>query len=63
MARCIDTDFSKRPFRLNVEGDWVETRTVIIASGASARWLGLPNGEEAYRQGRQFLRHLRRLFL
>src|SRR3954470_13572173 len=37
----IDTDFSKRPFRLNVEGDWIETRTVIIASGASARWLGL----------------------
>ena len=37
----LDTDFSKRPFRLNIEGDWVEARTVIIASGASARWLGL----------------------
>ncbi len=37
----IDTDFSQRPFRLNIEGEWVETRTVIIASGASARWLGL----------------------
>jgi thioredoxin reductase (NADPH) len=37
----IDTDFSKRPFRINIEGDWVETRTVIVASGASARWLGL----------------------
>ena len=37
----IDTDFSTRPFRLNVEGEWIETRTVIIASGASARWLGL----------------------
>src|ERR1044071_1628986 len=37
----IDTDFSARPFRLNLEGDWIETRTVIIASGASARWLGL----------------------
>ncbi len=37
----LDTDFSTRPFRLNVEGDWIETRTVIIASGASARWLGL----------------------
>ncbi len=32
-----------RPFRLNVEGEWIETLTVIIASGASARWLGLPN--------------------
>ena len=37
----LDTDFSARPFRLNIEGEWTETRTVIIASGASARWLGL----------------------
>lgn len=37
----LDTDFSTRPFRLNIEGDWIESRTVIIASGASARWLGL----------------------
>jgi thioredoxin reductase (NADPH) len=37
----IDTDLSQRPFRLNVEGEWMETRTLIIASGASARWLGL----------------------
>jgi len=39
----IDTDLSQRPFRLNVEGEWMETRTLIIASGASARWLGLEN--------------------
>src|SRR5947208_6693727 len=37
----IDTDLSQRPFRLNIEGEWIETRTVIVASGASARWLGL----------------------
>src|SRR5215467_7149239 len=37
----LDADFSQRPFRINIEGEWVETRTVIIASGASARWLGL----------------------
>ena len=37
----IDTDLSTRPFRINIEGEWVETRTLIIASGASARWLGL----------------------
>ncbi len=37
----VDTDFSNRPFRVSVEGEWIETRTVIIASGASARWLGL----------------------
>jgi len=37
----VDADFSSRPLRLSIEGDWIETRTVIIASGASARWLGL----------------------
>jgi thioredoxin reductase (NADPH) len=37
----VDADLSNRPFRLNIEGDWVETRTLIVASGASARWLGL----------------------
>src|SRR5205823_8096403 len=39
----LAADLSKRPFRLNVEDDWIETRTLIVASGASARWLGLPS--------------------
>ncbi len=39
----LDTDLSTHPFRINVEGEWIETRTLIIASGASARWLGLEN--------------------
>jgi thioredoxin reductase (NADPH) len=38
-----EADLSKRPFRINVEDTWYEGRTLIIASGASARWLGLPN--------------------
>ena len=37
----IEADFSSRPLRLSIEGDWIETRTAIVASGASARWLGL----------------------
>jgi len=37
----VDTDLSQRPFRISIDGEWVETRTLIIASGASARWLGL----------------------
>src|SRR5438105_11494118 len=36
-------DLSKRPFTLNFGKDTVQTRTLIIASGASARWLGLPS--------------------
>src|SRR5580698_6972145 len=40
---AIEADLSKRPFRLNIEGDWIETRTLIVATGASARWLDLPS--------------------
>jgi thioredoxin reductase (NADPH) len=36
-------DFSKRPLALNLGKETVQTRTLIIASGASARWLGLPS--------------------
>ena len=38
-----DCDLSQRPFKLKIDGEWIETRTLIVASGASARWLGLPN--------------------
>src|SRR5215472_8765535 len=47
----IEAEFSARPFRLNVEGEWVETRTVIIASGASARWLGLESEQKLVGRG------------
>src|SRR3954462_10317179 len=39
-------DLSKRPFTLHFGKETVQTKTLIIASGASARWLGLP-GEQA----------------
>ena len=34
---------SKQPFELSIGKETIQTRTLIIASGASARWLGLPN--------------------
>src|SRR5512140_1241654 len=34
---------SSRPFTLNLGAETIKTRTLIIASGASARWLGLPS--------------------
>ncbi|MGZ8716474.1 MAG: thioredoxin-disulfide reductase [Gaiellaceae bacterium] len=43
-------DFSERPFRIWVEGDEHRANAVIVATGASARWLGLP-GEQRL-QGR-----------
>ena len=36
-------DLSKRPFVLDVEGQEVRAQAVIVATGASAKWLGLPN--------------------
>jgi thioredoxin reductase (NADPH) len=36
-------DLSKQPYSLHLGKEELRTRTVIIASGASARWLGLPS--------------------
>jgi thioredoxin reductase (NADPH) len=41
-------DFSKRPFKVSVGADDYEGDTVIISTGASARWLGI-EGEERLR--------------
>jgi thioredoxin reductase (NADPH) len=43
-------DFSERPFRVWVENEEHRADAVIVATGASARWLGLP-GEQTL-QGR-----------
>jgi thioredoxin reductase (NADPH) len=43
-------DFSERPFRVWVENDEYSAHAVVVATGASARWLGLP-GEQRL-QGR-----------
>lgn len=37
--------------RILVDGTWRETRTLIIASGASAKWLGLPGEKELIGHG------------
>src|SRR6201993_1357952 len=43
MANLVSPDLSQRPFVLNLGSETIRTRTLIIASGASARWLGLPS--------------------
>ena len=43
-------ELSERPFRVWVEDTEYRAKTVVVATGASARWLGLP-GEQTY-QGR-----------
>jgi thioredoxin reductase (NADPH) len=47
----IEADLSKRPFRLNVDGEWIETKTLIVATGASARWLGIPGEQNLIGKG------------
>ncbi len=37
--------------RLKIDDDWVETQALIVASGASARWLGLENEEKLIGHG------------
>ena len=40
-------DFSQRPFRCMVDSqDEIVAETVIVATGAQARWLGLPNEQK-----------------
>jgi thioredoxin reductase (NADPH) len=50
-GKVEEADLSKRPFRLKVEGEWLECRALIVASGASARWLGLPNEQKLIGHG------------
>jgi thioredoxin reductase (NADPH) len=49
---CTDVDFSKRPFKVMTSAN--ETylaETVIISTGASAKWLGLANEKELTGRG------------
>src|ERR1044072_3261734 len=42
-------DLSERPFQLYLaDGTTISTETLIIATGASAKWLGLPGGAKNY---------------
>ncbi len=45
------TNGAAEPFRVKVDDDWHEARTLIIATGASARWLGLPNEQKLIGHG------------
>jgi thioredoxin reductase (NADPH) len=47
----VEADLSKRSFRLKIDNEWQEARTLIIASGASARWLNLPNEQKLIGHG------------
>jgi thioredoxin reductase (NADPH) len=44
-------DFSERPFRVWVDSDEYRAKAVIVATGASARWLGLESEERLKGRG------------
>ncbi len=44
-------DFTPRPFRLELGGDEYLAHSVIIATGASAKWLGIPGEQQLMGRG------------
>ncbi len=51
-GRIEKVDFSRRPFICKDDhGNEIEAETVIIATGASARWLGIESEKRLYGQG------------
>jgi thioredoxin reductase (NADPH) len=49
---CTDVDLSKRPFKVtDSNGTTYEADSVIISTGASAKWLGLPKEKELTGRG------------
>jgi thioredoxin reductase (NADPH) len=51
LGHITSLDLSVRPFRLHISHEVVYSRTLIIASGASARWLGLPHEQQLIGRG------------
>lgn len=50
--RIASVEFDRRPFRLHPSySDPVEAQTVVVATGANAKWLGLPNEERLAQSG------------
>jgi len=41
-AWITEVDLSERPFQIYTESQTISTETLIIATGASAKWLGIP---------------------
>jgi len=50
-GQLAEADLSKRPFRLKIDEEWIETLTLIVASGAKARWLDLPSEQKLIGHG------------
>jgi thioredoxin reductase (NADPH) len=50
-GHVTSVDLSANPFKVHVSHEVIHARTLIIASGASARWLGLPHEQQLIGHG------------
>jgi thioredoxin reductase (NADPH) len=50
-ATAEEFEHDGKIIRLRVDGKWMETQSLIVASGASAKWLGLPREKELVGHG------------
>ena len=50
-AEVKRVDLSRRPFTVEADGETYQARTLIIATGASAKWLGVPGEKELIGRG------------
>lgn len=52
-GKAESVDLSKQPFELTVsdQKETLKTKTLIVATGASARWLGMPSEKKLYNKG------------
>ncbi|MBY0516701.1 MAG: thioredoxin-disulfide reductase [Bacteriovoracaceae bacterium] len=51
-VKATDVDFSKRPYKVTTEkGDVFHAHSIIISTGASAKWMGLPKEKELSGRG------------
>ena len=52
MENIVEVDFSTYPLRLKPNySEWIEAKAIIIATGARANWIGLPNEERLAQTG------------
>jgi len=51
LGHITSVDLSERPFKMHISHEVVHAKTLIIASGASARWLGLPHEQQLIGHG------------
>lgn len=52
-GKAESVDLSKRPFEITVadHAEVLKAKTIIVATGASARWLGIPSEQKLYNKG------------